>query len=72
MVKIMDLRNFSKDPGGYLNNGKIMMWCRFSGAPTLGLPGMMEHYQKRIEASRYLNLKNNRGGRLMRFLDFWS
>jgi hypothetical protein len=31
-----------------------MIWCRLPGASSLGLLGMIEHYQKRIEASRYL------------------
>jgi hypothetical protein len=31
-----------------------MISCRLSGASSLGLLGMIEHYQKRIEASRYL------------------
>jgi hypothetical protein len=31
-----------------------MIWCRFSEAPTLGVPEK-EHYQKRTETSRYLN-----------------
>ena len=32
-----------------------MIWCRVSGASSLDLPVMAEHYQKRIETSRYLN-----------------
>jgi hypothetical protein len=38
-----------------------MIWCRLSGASSLGLLGMIEHYQKRIEASRYLK----KGDRLL-------
>jgi hypothetical protein len=30
-----------------------MIWCRLPGASSLGLLGMIEHYQKRIKASRY-------------------
>ncbi len=33
----------------------IMIWYRLPGASSLGLLGIIEHYQKRIEASRYLN-----------------
>jgi hypothetical protein len=31
-----------------------MVWCRFSGVYSVGLLTMIEHYQKRAEASRYL------------------
>ncbi len=31
-----------------------MVWCWFSGAPTPDVPGI-EHYQKRVGASRFLN-----------------
>jgi hypothetical protein len=31
-----------------------MIWYKLSGASSLGLLGMIEHYQKRIEASRHL------------------
>jgi hypothetical protein len=34
-----------------------MIWCRLSGASSLGLLGMVEHYQKGIEASRYSNIR---------------
>jgi hypothetical protein len=33
-----------------------MIWYRLSGASSLGLLRMIEHYRKRIEASRYLNI----------------
>jgi hypothetical protein len=33
-----------------------MIWYRLPGASSLGLLSMLEHYQKRIEASRYLNI----------------
>jgi hypothetical protein len=33
-----------------------MISCRLSGASSLGVPGIIERYQKRIEASRYLNI----------------
>jgi hypothetical protein len=51
----MDIHNCSIEPGGYMNNGKMMKWCRFFGACSLGVPKMIEHYQKRVGASRYLN-----------------
>ena len=54
MVKTMDVHNPSKEAGGYLTNGKIMRWCKNSGAPTPDVSGI-EHYQKRVGASRWLN-----------------
>jgi hypothetical protein len=35
---------------------RTMIWYKLSGASSLGLLGIIEHYQKRIEASRYLNI----------------
>jgi len=37
-----------------------MIWCRLLRGSSLGLLDMREHYQKRIEASRYLNRFLNR------------
>jgi len=39
-----------------------MISCRLSGASSLGVPGIIERYQKRIEASRYLNIAGWLGG----------
>ena len=58
MVKTMDVRNSFKEPGRlerslfsqFLPN---IISCRLSEASSLGLLGMVEHYQIRIEASRY-------------------
>ncbi|OGP94991.1 MAG: hypothetical protein A2157_03060 [Deltaproteobacteria bacterium RBG_16_47_11] len=33
-----------------------MIRCGLSGACSLGVPGMIEHYQERKEASRYSNI----------------
>jgi hypothetical protein len=44
-------RTLSKEPGGYLKNGKVMIWSRFAGEYGLGVHGI-EHYQKRVGASR--------------------
>ena len=35
---------------------RTVIWCKLSGGSSLGLLGMIERYQKRIEASRYLNI----------------
>ena len=39
----------------FLTDPRTMIWYKLSGASSLNLSVMAEHYQKRIEASRYLN-----------------
>jgi len=58
MVKTMDVHNSFKEPGcferslfsQFLPN---IISCRLPEASSLGLLSMAEHYQIRIEASRY-------------------
>ena len=45
-----------------------MIWCRLPGASGLGHLSMVEHYQKRIEGSRYLNIAGWLGAALDQIL----
>ena len=70
-MKVMDLRNFSKDPGGYMKKIKHNEIVKVLRGMQPRCSKDDRTLSKKDRGVKILELRGNRRRRLMRLLDIW-